>query len=223
MTKANLTDITILLDKSSSMSATKDRTRSAINEFIQGQRDTNGECNLTLVTFSANDRWDKDWLQTVWDGINIKEIRELADESYRPSGNTALYDAVGLTIERTGQRFAKLPEHERPAKVLFVTMTDGEENSSKEYHLMKIKSIIEHQETKYNWNFLFLGADFNAKENTSSLGLSDDRAYNFGKNDLVKSWKGLSKAVTQYRGTNESKLYSNFADVAKTYADQESN
>jgi hypothetical protein len=224
MTKQNLTDITILLDKSSSMSGSAEKTRNAINEFILGQKTTSGDCNISLYTFSANDRFDKEWLKTVWEGLNIKEINELSKESYRPNGNTALYDATGEIIERTGARFAKLSENQRPEKVLFVIMTDGEENSSRQYTLSKLKEMINHQENKYSWNFLFLGADFNTEDQTKELGLDDSRSYNFSKNDLVKSFKGLSRGVSAYRTmSGNNKLGKNFSKSLEEYADKENN
>jgi hypothetical protein len=223
MTKQNLTDITILLDKSSSMASSAEKTRSAINEFIKGQQDTQGECNISLVSFSADDRYDKEWLKTVWEGMNIKEIRELSRENYQPSGNTALYDATGLIIERTGKRFSRMREDERPSKVLFVIMTDGEENSSRKYTLPRLRETIQEQENKYSWNFLFLGADFSTKEQTEALGLDADRSYDFGKVDLVKSYKGLSRAVSNYRVGSAQKLSAGFSKQVKTYASQESN
>lgn len=224
MTKQNLTDITIVLDKSSSMAPDKNKTRDAINEFIKGQKNANGECRISLFTFSADDRYDKDWLQTIWEGINIKEISELSPESYQPNGNTALYDATGLIIEKTGKRLAAMKEEDRPSKVLFVTQSDGQENSSRIFNLQKLKEKIAVQENTYSWNFLFLGADFSTKEQTSALGLEADRSYDFSKTNFVASYKGLSRAVVDYRCSGSgTKLSRGFTDVVKTYADQESN
>lgn len=222
MTKQNSTDITIILDSSSSMAPDRDKTLSAINEFLDIQKKTDGDCRISLVTFSApNFAYDKDWYKRVWDGMNIKEIAKLSKESYDPSGWTALYDAVGQAIDETGRRLSKIPESERPSKVLFVTMTDGEENKSRTFSLAKLKESIQHQETKYSWNFVFLGADFSTAKQTSALGLDADRSMDFSKQNMASNWRGLSRAVSDYRGTKESKLYSNFADTAKTYASQE--
>lgn len=236
MTKQNLTDITIVLDASTSMQGSAEKTRSAINEFIKGQQDTQGECNISLFTFSAPGNlfrgYDQKlventtWLNPVWEGMNIKEISRLSKENYQPCGNTALYDATGIIINKTGERFRNLKEENRPSKVLFVIMTDGEENSSREFTLSKLKDMITHQENVYSWNFLFLGADFSTTEQTIAMGLDVDRSFNFSKMNMVASYKGLSKAVSEYR-TDASgcgpKLSRGFARTAKTYADAESN
>src|SRR6185369_17223764 len=97
-----LTDITIILDASTSMAADANRTRAAINEFISGQKQTPGECRLSLITFSAPERrWYRSsvvdeltgWYKKVWNNLPIQEINSLSQESYLPSGNTALWDA----------------------------------------------------------------------------------------------------------------------------------
>lgn len=223
MTKQNLTDITILLDASSSMSNDRAKTVSAINEFIQGQKNTEGQCNLSLTTFHANrDIFGSKnkWYNKVWDGLNLKEINKLSDESYNPGGWTALYDATGKAIVDTGERLSKMREEDRPEKVLFVIMTDGEENSSREYNLNKLKEMIAHQESKYSWNFLFLGADFNTKAQTESLGLDADRSFDFAKSNMANAYKGLSRGVSEYRVGSAKKLRGDFASVVKTYENQ---
>jgi hypothetical protein len=222
MTKQNLTDITIVLDESGSMSHARDKTISAINEFISGQKQTDGECRISLITFNAN-QFGGDWYKQIWNGINIKEIAYLSRESYSPSGGTALYDALGKTIQETGVRFKNIREENRPSKVLFVIMTDGEENSSRKFTLNRLKDMITEQENKYSWNFLFLGADFSTKEQTEALGLCDDRSYDFDKADLVKNYRGLSDAVRDYRTGSSKKLSAGFNSVVKTYADTHSN
>jgi hypothetical protein len=76
-----------------------------------------------------------------------------------PRGGTALLDSVALEIIQTGIDLAVLPEDERPEHVIFVIVTDGEENSSHHFDLEQVKEMIEEQKSAYKWEFLFLGAD----------------------------------------------------------------
>lgn len=224
MTK-NATDITIVLDASGSMSTDQENTRNAVNEFIHSQKQVDGECRISLFTFDSGYGIDGAHLRLkkVWDNINIREIKELARESYTPNGGTPLYDAVHSVVDSTGERLRRLPEHERPNQVLMVIMTDGGENTSRNKNVEQLKEKIQHQENKYSWNFIFLGADFNSQEVTSSFGLSAARSVNFTKGDMVSNYKGLSGAVKEYRTSGLSKVADNFSEVAANYTAQENN
>ena len=70
----------------------------------------------------------------IHDGVNIKEVKDMTTAEYMPTGMTAMLDAVGMTINHVGQKLAALPEEERPEKVLFTVVTDGKDNSSKEFN-----------------------------------------------------------------------------------------
>lgn len=88
-------------------------------------------------------------------------------------------DAVGKTILDVGYRLSKTSEDERPGQVIFVITTDGLENASREFTYEKIKELIRHQKEKYNWEFIFLGANIDAAKEASNIGISENDAYNF--------------------------------------------
>jgi hypothetical protein len=85
---------------------------------------------------------------------------------------TALLDAVGRGISETGERLRKMKKKDRPGLVVFVIVTDGHENSSQEYTRDKIREMIKHQREKYNWQFIFLGADDSAFDEARSWGIA---------------------------------------------------
>jgi len=62
---------------------------------------------------------------------------------------------------------------------LFVITTDGMENASHRYTSDKVKKMIEKQKSKYGWEFLFIGAKFDAVETARHFGISEDRAVNY--------------------------------------------
>jgi len=94
-----------------------------------------------------------------------------------------------------------LGKNEKADKVLFVIITDGLENASKEYNSSTVKKLIETQKEKYGWEFLFLGANIDAIETANTIGISAERAVNY-KSDSIgtkKNYDTLNKAVEEVR------------------------
>jgi hypothetical protein len=139
-------------------------TIGGFNEFLKTQKAAPGEATFTLVQFD-------DQYEIVHDGINIKEVPELIAETFVPRGWTALLDAIGRTVNTTGARLAALSEDERPSKVIFLILTDGEENKSTEFTRAKINEMIKHQTEVYQWDFVFLGANQDAIKSGESMGI----------------------------------------------------
>jgi hypothetical protein len=92
---------------------------------------------------------------------------------------TALYDALGKTINTVGQELAALDESERPGLVQFVIITDGMENASREFTSDAVKNLITHQTEKYNWDFVFVGSNQDAVLTASTLGISAGSALTY--------------------------------------------
>lgn len=133
------TDITILLDRTGSMASAVTDTIGGFNTFLQGQKAEPGRCLLSLVQFD-----DIDPQEIIHDAKAIAEVPELTGETFVPRGRTPLLDALGKAIVRTGQRLAALPETDRPNKVIFVILTDGQENASREYTRPQVFDMIDH-------------------------------------------------------------------------------
>lgn len=162
--KENLTEIVFILDESGSMGSLEHETIAGFNSYIQEQKNCPGEAYLTTVLF--DDRYI-----VLHDHVNIQNVPPLTKNEYSPCGMTALMDAIGKTINSVGQRLANTPEEERPAHVIFVITTDGYENASQEFSREQVKRMIEHQQNKYSWQFLFLGAGIDAYREASSIGI----------------------------------------------------
>lgn len=88
-------------------------------------------------------------------------------------------DAIGKTINKIGNAQKHTAEEERAEKVMFVITTDGLENASREYNYDKVRNMIENQKHRYGWEFLFLGANIDAVEIASRVGINADRAANY--------------------------------------------
>ncbi|MBV12223.1 vWA domain-containing protein [Rubinisphaera sp.] len=194
MTHTDLTDITLVLDRSGSMESVKESTITAFNEFVSSQIEVEGQATMSLVQF--DNEYD-----VLYEAIPIEQVSELTAETFVPRGSTALLDAMGQTIVRTGQRLAAMPEAERPGTVLFVTLTDGEENSSSEYNLHRINEMITEQREKYSWQFLFLAANQDAIATASQFGIGAGQAMTFGASEqgLAGTMSVMKQKVTSMR------------------------
>src|SRR5688572_21912856 len=113
-----LTDITIVLDRSGSMHSVASDTIGGFNRFLADQQKAPGQATLTLNQFD-------DVFERVIDARDIQQAPPLTNESFQPRNSTALLDAIGRSIRDTGQRLAAMPEPERPGKVVMVIITDG--------------------------------------------------------------------------------------------------
>lgn len=188
--KSNKTDIILLIDKSGSMTFIKDAMESQLAEFIIQQKGLEGEAYINIFQF------DNRFEQTT----SYRNLKDFTDKIIiRPDGSTALYDAMAKSINLTGERLSNTDENERPSKVLFVVITDGEENSSKEFNCDKIKSMVEHQTQKYNWNFLYIGANQDAVLNAGNIGIINSTNYMATTLGVADMTRNLSAYATSYR------------------------
>jgi len=171
--KKGLTELVCIVDCSGSMMHLVDDTIGGINNVISEQKKvTDGEANLTLVTFGSI-------VETQLDNIPLAEVSD-AKEYYQINGMTAMLDGIGMTITKVGNRLAKTPEAERPENVIVTIITDGQENSSQEYNASQIKEMIKLQESTYNWEFVFLGANIDAATEASNIGININNAMQYG-------------------------------------------
>lgn len=173
--KKNLTEMVFILDRSGSMMHLTNDTIGGFNSMIENQKKEEGEAFVTTVLFD-------DQYELLHDHIDIKEIQPITNKEYYARGMTALLDAVGKTINSIGNRLSATPEDERPDKVIFVITTDGMENASCEFAKSAVKDMIEHQQNKYSWTFMFLGANMDAVGEAASLGINTDFARTYTAN-----------------------------------------
>lgn len=189
----NLTEIIFLLDRSGSMAGLESDTIGGFNAFIGKQRQLEGETVVTAVLFD-------DKYEILWNGIDANKTK-LTDKDYYVRGSTALLDAVGKTILNVGYRLSKANESEKAGKVIFVITTDGMENASREFTYKKIKELIKHQQEKYNWEFIFLGANIDAEKEADSIGIDMNNAYSFeaSKTGVESMYQRVCEAVSEKR------------------------
>lgn len=161
-------------------------TIGGFNRVLTENRNKKGDVFITTVLFN-----DKTTL--LHNREPIDKVPNLTLEDYQVGSNTALLDAVGDTI-------SKMQENRKITKnnnVLFVIITDGEENSSHKYSQSKIKSMIKSAEMEDKWDFIFLGANIDAITAADSIGISRSKATGYvqDKTGYDKAYKAINNAV----------------------------
>lgn len=207
--RENLTELVFILDRSGSMSGLESDTIGGFNSMIEKQQKEEGEAVVSTVLF--NDTCD-----VIHDRVPIGEVKKLTGDDYYVRGCTALLDAVGDAINHIGNVHKYSKEKDRPAKTLFVITTDGLENASRRYTFKDVKKLISRQQEKYNWEFLFLGANIDAIEVAGSMGISEDRAanYNCDSEGTAINYAVLERTVSRVRKCKSSQLKEAFCGGA---------
>jgi uncharacterized protein YegL len=201
--KQGFTYIAAVLDRSSSMAPMAKETILGFNNFIRDQKAVPGEAVMTLCTFA-------DEYSFVFDGAPLQHVADLNETTYKAQGMTALNDAVAATIDRVGEKLKAMPEADRPAQVIVLIITDGEENHSKRYPGYQGKSRvaekIRHQREKYKWEFVLIGANIDVVQEAKDLGiaLQNAAAYTSNREGTDQMLRGLSANVGHYRNSGNA-------------------
>ena len=192
--KNNATELVFILDRSGSMTGLEKDTIGGFNAMLKKQKEVEGECRITTVLFDNQ-------INILHDRLDIQAIGSLTEKDYQVGGSTALLDAIGSTINKIGNVQKHSSHEHRASKVLFVIITDGEENSSREFSSQRIKKMIEHQMNKYGWEFIFLGANIDAVETSKMYGIRPDRTQNYHADakGVNLNFDVMSKTVANFR------------------------
>lgn len=170
-TEASKTTVVhLLLDTSGSMESVRDATINGYNEYINSLKEDGGKFKVSLTLFDS-DMEGKLRLEKRHEAIHIDDVPELTRETFVPNGGTPLYDAFCTTLKDVRDR--------KDEKYLFVVLTDGEENMSKEHTEKHMRDLKRKLEDKGNWSFIYLGANQDAWANASRWGYSSSNVTNF--------------------------------------------
>lgn len=195
--KKDLTELVFILDKSGSMSGLEKDTIGGFNSMLAKQKALDGACRITTVLF--------DHCYTVLhDRIDIQAVSPMTEKEYYVGGSTALLDAVGTMIQKLANVQKNTAEKYRADKVLFVIITDGEENSSRKFSADMIKAMIKREEEKYGWEFIFLGANIDAVQTAGRYGIRADRAVDYVPDaaGTALNFDMMSNTVAEFRQTS---------------------
>ena len=212
--KSGLTYIIFVIDRSGSMSSIRTDMIGGFNAFIKAQRDANiGDCRVFAYQFDTE-------YTTIFENLDVNKVPELTEATYQPRGGTALYNSLGKTINDIGVKLAALPESERPEKVLVVTITDGEDNSTlsnfsvSEYNSSKVKEMVKHQTENYKWDFAYIGANQDAWAVGSSMGVTNNLNYVADSAGTAYAFDNLTKSTLSYRSAGPARAFAFTPDTS---------
>ena len=199
--RKGLTEIVFILDRSGSMGGLESDTIGGFNSLINKQKNEEGEALVSTVLFD-------DKIEVLHDRVDIRKMKNLDESQYYVRGCTALLDAIGESIHHIGNVHKYAREEDRPEKTLFIITTDGMENASKKYSYEKIREIVERQQKKYEWQFLFLGANIDAIRTARSFGINEGCAVDFecDSEGVKNNYEALEKTVSMVRNCKKSVL-----------------
>ena len=195
-----LTDMVFILDRSGSMSGKEQDTIGGFNSLIEKQKKEEGDCLVSVVLFDHE-------IKVLYDRIPLQNMKIMTEKEYFTRGCTALLDAMGGAIHHIGNVHKYAREEDRPAKTIFVITTDGLENASRKYTAEKVRSMVQHEQDKYGWEFLFLGANIDAVETARYYGLKEGHAVRFhnDKKGIDLNYTIVSETVADFRKTGTVK------------------
>ena len=195
--RKNLTEIVFILDRSGSMAGLEADTIGGFNAMLEKQRRENGEAYISTVLFDNE-------TEVIHDRLPLDRVPDLTRKEYYVRGCTALLDAVGGAIHHIGNVHKYAREEDRPEKTIFVITTDGMENASRSYSYEKVKAMIERQKARFDWEFLFLGANIDAAREAARFGICSDRAANYHADSIGTGvvYDTVSEAIRHVRTSN---------------------
>ena len=205
--KLSETEVVVVLDRSGSMRSISAATVAGYNSFIEEQRLAEGNGYLTLIQFA-----DRDSYAVTYKSTPLAEVHDLIlNETYLPTGSaTALRDAIGRTIN----------ELKTDRDVVFMIITDGLENDSREYTQDAIKKMIETMEGDKKWKFMYLGANQDAFAVGQSYGVkgTNSMTYSADNEHVEMAFASAGSNVRSMRNAKSTYLASMKLDDTITYS-----
>ena len=170
--KKGLPELVFIIDRSGSMQGLEADTIGGFNSMLEKQRTAGGEALVSTVLF------DHESL-VLHDRVPLENVSPMTRDDYCVRGCTALVDALGKAIHHIGNVHKYARSEDVPEHTIFIITTDGMENASREYSADKVKRMIERQKSRFNWEFLFLGANIDAVETARHYGIGADRSVTY--------------------------------------------
>lgn len=194
MTNPDLTLIGVLVDRSGSMQGLRSDMEPALANFLTSQAELPGAAQVSLAQFD-------DVYEQVW---ALRDITEVPTYTLVPRNTTALFDAMGRFITDVGAELVGRPERDRPGKVIIVIITDGQENASREWSRDGVRKLVQQQRGGYAWEFVFLGANFDAVAEAGRLGIPQSAALTFAPEASPAAMASMGGHVSRLRAAGQS-------------------
>ena len=192
-----MTELVFILDRSGSMAGLEADTIGGFNSMIAKQKKEAGEALVSTVLFDNES-------VVIHDRLPLEKVPLMTEKEYFTRGCTALLDAVGGAIHHIGNIHKYARREDVPEKTMFIITTDGYENASRRYSYETVRGMIERQNEKYGWEFLFLGANIDAAKEAARFGIAADRAvsYKCDEAGTALNYEVISEAVCCVRAAS---------------------
>lgn len=188
------TELVFIIDRSGSMSGLESDTIGGFNSMLKEQQSVDGRALVTTILFD-------DEYELLHNRVDIRNVKPLTEKDYTARGSTALLDAIGRTIHNIRKSQKESSEKDRPEKVIFFIITDGQENSSRRYTFQMIQERISHYRKKHGWEFMFFGANMDAIAEAAKMGIDADRAHSYRSDHVgtASVYSAMSAMSTAFR------------------------
>lgn len=173
----------IILDKSGSMSVIRNAAVDGFNDVLEGIRVAQAESELqehyvSLLTFCNCKK------EYVYDCVPVNEVRNLTLRDYNPCCGTPLFDAMGMALSNLVSKV----ENEKHSTVAVTIITDGEENSSREYNGESIKAFVDKLQKELDWKFSYIGTNQDVEAIADSLAIRDSFMFHCSNDGMRNAW-----------------------------------
>jgi len=210
----------IILDESGSMQSIKKTIMNGFNEVVQTIKSValeypEQEHTVTFVSFNSGfftRMFFPYGIKKIHENSKIESLNQIDDSTYRPSGGTPLFDAMGISILNLNSIIEK--ENPKNYNVLVTILTDGEENASQEYSAESIKRMVEIFKSK-NWTFTYIGANHDVDLFASRISINNVMKFETSEEDMQRMFVRDREARMNY-----SKKIRNFENVSDDYFEE---
>lgn len=173
----------IILDKSGSMRVIRNAAVDGFNDVLEGIRVAQAESELqehyvSLLTFCDCKK------EYVYDCVPVNEVRNLTLRDYNPCCNTPLFDAMGMALSNLVSKV----ENEKHSTAAVTIITDGEENSSREYNGESIKAFVDKLQKELDWKFSYIGTNQDVEAIADSLAIRDSFMFQCSNDGMRNAW-----------------------------------
>ena len=181
------THLSVLVDRSGSMASIRDDMLGGLSSLFADQAEQDGKCTVDYAQFDTK-------YERVFENTLVASAKPVLE----PRGGTALLDGLGRSISELKTKLENLPENFSPDKIIFVVVTDGHENSSREFNAASVKKLVE-ANTEAGWEFVFLGANMDAVEVAQQYGFAKGSTLTYSTANVGATSAHLSEYVTRSR------------------------
>lgn len=215
--EANYTHLMVILDRTGSMQSIKDDVIGGFNAFLDEQRNKPGRATITLVQFDSQDPFE-----VLYACEDVNRAPKLTSQDYVPRASTPLLDALGRGMTDLDRVLEASEEDSRPEHVLFVVITDGLENASREYRRSDIVRMMEERKQR-GWQFVFLSADLDAIQDATQMGVAHRASLAFDRSapGVRHAFESLACRLDEVRQHVRERLEFSDEDRSLQEAEQE--